>query len=308
MPRGHLQFRAVSAEGGKMPKSVDENHRAQSAMTQSQYITVNGLRLHYLEHGDRAKPPLICLHGLSGNAHSFDGLAARLTEYRRVIVLDVRGRGDSGWGPPGDYNTTVYTNDLAGLIDALGLSRVALIGTSMGGAIAMMYAGGYPDRVERLVLNDIGPEVDPAGAARITAYMIAAPVNFATLTDVAAYYRDNYPALRETPQNELLEFVKWSVRPAAGGGYEWKLDPAVRNIPRSGTAARLMDMWVPYARISAPVLAVRGAESDILSRATTTRMRTVQRRTTVVEIPGVGHAPSLLEPEALTAIKEFLAT
>jgi len=170
-----------------------------------------------------------------------------------------------------------------------------------------MYAGGYPERVERLVLNDIGPEVDPLGAARISTYMIAAPTSFATLADVAAYYRENYPALREAPQAALLEFVQWAVRPSAAGGLEWKLDPKVRNIPRSGTAARIMDMWLPYARISAPVLVLRGADSDILSRATTARMRTVQRRTTVVEIAGVGHAPSLLEPEALRAIKEFLA-
>jgi len=276
-------------------------------MTTSQFVSVNGLRLHYLDHGDRAKPPLICLHGLSGNAHSFDGLAPHLTAHRRVIAVDVRGRGDSEWGPPGDYNATVYTSDLAALIDALGLPRVSLIGTSMGGSIAMMYAGGYPEQVERLVLNDIGPEIDPAGVVRITDYMIAAPTSFATLAGVAAYYRENYPALREAPQDALLEFVKWAVRPNAAGAYEWKLDPAVRNIPRSGTAARAMDMWVPYARIIAPVLVVRGAESDILSHATTERMRTVQRRTTVVEIPGVGHAPSLLEPEALAAIKRFLA-
>jgi pimeloyl-ACP methyl ester carboxylesterase len=223
-----------------------------------------------------------------------------------MIALDVRGRGDSAWGPPGDYNATVYTSDLALLIDALGLARVALIGTSMGGSIAMMYAGGYPDRVERLVLNDIGPEIDSAGVARITDYMTAAPATFASLADVAAYYRENYPALREAPDSELLEFVKWAVRPTASG-LEWKLDPAVRNIPRSGTAARVMDMWVPYARIMAPVLVVRGAESDLLSRATTERMRVVQRRTTVVEVPGVGHAPSLVEPEALGAIKKFLA-
>jgi pimeloyl-ACP methyl ester carboxylesterase len=275
-------------------------------MASSQFVSVNGLRLHYLDHGDRAQPPLICLHGLSGNAHRFDGLAAHLAADWRMIALDVRGRGDSAWGPPGDYNATVYTSDLALLIDALGLARVALIGTSMGGSIAMMYAGGYPDRVERLVLNDIGPEIDSAGVARITDYMTAAPANFASLADVAAYYRENYPALREAPDAELLEFVKWAVWPTASG-FEWKLDPAVRNIPRSGTAARVMDMWVPYARIMAPVLVVRGAESDLLSRATTERMRVVQRRTTVVEVPGVGHAPSLVEPEALGAIKKFLA-
>jgi pimeloyl-ACP methyl ester carboxylesterase len=276
-------------------------------MTASRFVSVNGLQLHYLEHGDPAHPVLLCLHGLSGNAHSFDGLAVHLAAAWRVIALDVRGRGDSAWGLPADYNTTVYTSDLAGLIETLGFARVALLGTSMGGTIAMLYAGGYPERVERLVLNDIGPEVDPDGVARITDYMTTAPASFANLGEVAAYYRQNYPALRVAPQDELLEFVKWAVRPAPAGGFEWKLDPAIRNLRRSGSAARPMDMWVPYARILAPVLVVRGAESDILSRATTARMRVVQRRTTVVEVPGAGHAPSLLEPVALAALKEFLA-
>ncbi|MGH7842044.1 MAG: alpha/beta fold hydrolase [Candidatus Binataceae bacterium] len=276
-------------------------------MASSQFVSLNGLRLHYLDHGDRAQPPLICLHGLSGNAHNFDALAPHLAAHWRLLALDLRGRGDSAWGPPADYNATVYTSDLAMLVEALGLARVALIGTSMGGTVATMYAGGYPERVERLILNDVGPEIDPAGVARIIEYMIAAPASFATLADVAAFYRENYPALRKAPDDELLEFVKWAVRPTAAGGFEWKLDPAVRNVPRRGVAARTMDMWVPYARIIAPVLVLRGAESDILSRATTARMRVVHRRTTVVEVPGVGHAPSLLEPEALGAIKEFLA-
>jgi esterase len=273
----------------------------------SKFVAVNGLKLHYLDFGNTAAPPLICLHGLSGNAHSFDRLAPRLAADWHVIALDVRGRGDSAWGPSGDYNLPIYTSDLAALIDTLALPSVALIGTSMGGVIAMMYAGGYPGRVERLILNDVGPEVDPAGLGRITGYMTSAPTSFATLADVATYYRDNYPALESAPEDELLDFIQWAVRPAEGGGLVWKLDPAIRIIPRSGTAARTMDLWMPYARIATPVLVLRGADSDVLARATTARMRVVQRQTTVVEIPGVGHAPSLLEPEALAAIKEFLA-
>jgi pimeloyl-ACP methyl ester carboxylesterase len=223
------------------------------------------------------------------------------------MAVDVRGRGDSAWGPPGDYNHQVYVNDLVGMLDTLEVSRVTLIGTSMGGIISMMFAGGYPERVERLLLNDIGPEIDPAGLGRIITYITSSPSSFATTADVAQYYRDNYPALAQVPEQDLIDFVKWSVRPEPDGRLVWKLDPAIRNIPRTGTAARAMDLWVPYARIAAPVLVLRGAESDILSRATADRMRVVQPRTRVVEVPGVGHAPSLTEPEALAAIKQFLA-
>ena len=276
-------------------------------MPSSEFVNVNGLRLHCLDFGNREKPPLVCIHGLSDNAHNFDGLAPHLADDWHVMALDVRGRGDSQWGPSGEYNAPVYVSDLVAMLDALGISRVALIGTSMGGIIAMMFAGGYPDRVDRLALNDIGPEADPAGLGRITAYMTSSPSSFGDLEEVMAYYRENYPPLRQTPDDVLRDFVKWSVRPGPDRRFAWKLDPAVRNVPRTGSAARPMDLWLPYARITAPVLAIRGAESDILAHATTAQMRVVQRRTTVVEVPGVGHAPSLMEPAALAAIKEFFA-
>jgi esterase len=273
----------------------------------SQFITINGLRLHYLDFGNSDKPPLICIHGLGGNAHNFDALAAHLMPDYHVISIDVRGRGDSQWGPPDEYNQPNYCSDLALLIDQLQFPRTTLIGTSMGGAIGMLYAGGYPDRVERLVLNDIGPEVNPAGINRITAYVTTAPAAFDTLADVAAYYRENYPAMRQMTEQGLLEFVKWAVMPDGKGKLRWKMDPAIRNAPRSGSSARPLDMWVPYARITVPVLVVRGADSDILARATAERMRAVlPQLTSVVEVPGVGHAPSLLEPAALKAIKQFL--
>jgi pimeloyl-ACP methyl ester carboxylesterase len=114
--------------------------------------------------------------------------------------------------------------------------------------------------------------------------------------------------MRQMPAQELLEFVKWAVKPGENHRLRWKIDPAIRAVPRGGSSARPLDMWVPYARITAPVLVIRGADSDILAPATADRMRTVlPGLTTVVEVPGIGHAPSLLEPEALSAIKRFLA-
>jgi pimeloyl-ACP methyl ester carboxylesterase len=274
-------------------------------MASDQFVNANGLRLHYLDYGSPEKPALVCIHGLSGNAHNFDGLAPQLLSGYHVISIDVRGRGDSQWGPAGDYNPPAYVTDLTMTLDALGFQRVTLIGTSMGGLISMMFAGGYPERVERLVLNDVGPEVDPAGIKRITDYMTTSPADFAAMSYVVTYYRENYPPLRQVPERELTEFVKWSVKPGADGRLVWKMDPSIRSVPR-GSAARPIDMWVPYARITAPVLVVRGAESDILSRATVDHMMTVLPKTKAVEVPGVGHAPSLLEEPALAAIKQFL--
>ena len=274
-------------------------------MPSNEFVNANGLRLHYLDFGNHAKPPLICIHGLSGNAHNFDQLAPHLSDSWHVMALDVRGRGDSEWGPSGDYNAPVYVSDLVAMLDALRIQRVALIGTSMGGIISMIFAGGYPDRVDRIVLNDVGPAIEPAGLGRITDYITSSPQSFAAIEEVVTYYRENYPPMRQMPADELRDFVQWAVRPGPEGRLVWKLDPAVRNIPRTGSASRPLDLWVPYARIAVPVLAIRGAESDILSRATLNQMQMVQRQTTIVEVPGVGHAPSLNEPEALAAIKEF---
>ncbi len=272
----------------------------------SVFYQANGLKLHYLDFGNAGAPALACIHGLSGNAHNFDGLAPHLASRHHVISIDVRGRGDSAWGPPGEYNPVAYVKDLGALLTTLGIARVSLIGTSMGGIISMIFAGGYPERVERLVLNDIGPEINPAGLKRITDYFTAAPNEFADLDAVAAYYRENYPFLRDTPQAELIEFVRWAVKPDGRGKLIWKIDPAVRNAPRTGSEARPMDLWVPFARIAAPILVIRGAESDILSAETAARMGRVMRGTRVAEIPGVGHAPTLTEPESLAALRDFL--
>lgn len=276
-------------------------------MPTSNFVTVNGLKLHFLDYGDPGKPVLVCVHGLSGNAHNFDALVPHLSSDYHVLSVDVRGRGDSQWGPPMEYTTPVYANDLAGMLDALEIERVSLIGTSMGGVISMVVAGSEPNRVERLVLNDIGPEIDPAGANRITSYMTAPTTDFADMDEVAKYYRENYPALREIPQRELIEFAKWSVKPTADGKLTWKMDPAVRTMRRRGNSASFMDLWVPYVRITAKVLIVRGTESDILSPAIADRMRKVLPGVEMVEVPGVGHAPSLLEPAALSAVTKFLA-
>lgn len=276
-------------------------------MPEDKFQNAGGARMHYLDFGGSSKPALVCIHGLTGNAHHFDALAPHLTSGYRVIAIDVRGRGDSEWGPPLDYNPQVYVGDLKAFLEGLGIARATLVGTSMGGIISMMFAAGYPEAVERIVLNDIGPEVAPAGLQRIVAYVGEAPQRFDDLAGVAAYYRETYPPASKLSDDELIEWVRWSVKPAEGGGLTWKMDPAIRRPQRGGSAARPIDLWLHYTRVLAPILIVRGAESDILSPDTAARMLKVQRGARMAEVPGVGHAPSLVEPEALAAIRDFLA-
>lgn len=274
-------------------------------MPADKFVKVNGLDLHYLDFGGDGAL-LVFIHGLSGNAHNFDPVAPRYVRKYHALSIDVRGRGDSQWGPPTEYLAQNYASDLAGIVDSLGASRVTLVGTSMGGIISIMYAGGWPDRVQRVVLNDIGPEIDPAGVARISNYVGEARDRFKEIGEVAEFYRSNYPAMARMPEAELREAVKWSVKPASDGLLTWKMDPAIRRPLRGGASQQRLDLWVPYTRIACPLLIVRGAESDILARATAERMRQVHHDAKVVEVTGVGHAPSLTEPEAIRAMDEFL--
>ena len=274
-------------------------------MAADKFVNANGLRLHYIDYGKDGAPWVVCVHGLSGNAHNFDALSPILASKYHVISVDVRGRGDSQWGPPTEYINQNYVTDLAKMLEELGVARASLIGTSMGGMISMIYAGGWPERVERLVINDIGPEIDPVGAARIAGYVGEAPERFKDIGEVVQYYKKNYPPMAKLEDGVVAEQVKWSVKPGADGGLAWKMDPNVRRPLRGGTAQQRFDLWVPYARIACPTLIVRGADSDILDRGTANRMCKVLKRAKAVEVPGVGHAPSLMEAEALAAIKEL---
>jgi esterase len=274
-------------------------------MASDRFVNANGLRLHYIDYGNDGAPWVVCVHGLTGNAHNFDALAPHLAAKYHVISVDVRGRGDSNWGPPTEYLNQNYVTDLAKMLEGLGVARASLIGTSMGGIISMMYAGGWPERVERLVINDIGPEIDPAGAARIASYVGEAPERFKDIGEVVKYYKENYPPMAKLADSVVADQVKWSVKPGTAGALGWKMDPNIRRPLRGSTAQQRFDLWVPYARIACPTLIVRGADSDVLDRGTASRMCKVLKRAKVVEVPGVGHAPSLTEAEALGTIKEF---
>jgi pimeloyl-ACP methyl ester carboxylesterase len=275
-------------------------------MASGKFITVRGITLHYLDFGNPRKPPLICLHGLTGNAHNFDNIAPILTPHYHLMSLDIRGRGDSEWGPPGEYDIPHYVFDLKEMIDQLGLDRVTLIGTSMGGIISILLASAYPKRVERLVINDIGPEANPAGLRRIAEYVGQAPTEFDTLDEVTGYYREHYAPLASADQGTIAEWIKGSIRATVRGTLMWKMDPSVRiELLRSGSR-NISDLWIPYARISQPTLIIRGSESDLLSRRTVARMCGLSRATRSVEVPGVGHAPLLSEPAARAALIDFL--
>lgn len=274
--------------------------------TRDIYVMANGLRHHLLARGKQGAPIVMMLHGLTQQAHVFDAVASRLAKRFHVYCLDVRGRGESDWGPPDEYRLDVYVRDLEALREALGIERFALVGTSMGGLISMYYAPRHPDHVRAVVLNDVGPDIAPAGLQRIMTMLTSAPHAFTDLKAVARYYREaNAPVLARRSDEEVLEYARWHVRRDDTGLYVWKMDPAIRRPPVAPVPPP-MDPWQAFRSIAAPVLVIRGAESDILDPTTAAKMVAEHRRCSLIEVPGVGHAPALSEPEAYGALERFL--
>ena len=268
------------------------------------FVRVGNLNLHYLEWGQAGAPPVIMVHGLSGNAHAFDNLAPHFLPMYHVIAVDVRGRGDSDWAGDADYSNDAYVADLEGLRQALGFERISLVGTSLGGRISMTYAGAYPDRVERTALNDIGPQIDPRGGDRIAVSTREAVTSFASMDAVLAWHAQLRPGFNLLSDTEQRVTAGHAVKPQSGGGYTWKMDPAVRTDPRRPDPET---SWTLARRIPGPVLLVRGGDSDLLSPETAQQMVREMQDCRMVEVPGVGHAPTLSEPEALNAVKELFA-
>ena len=268
------------------------------------FVKVGDLNLHYLEWGDAGAPPVVMVHGLTGNAHAFDLLAPHFAQRYHVVSVDVRGRGDSDWAADGDYSNDSYVADLEGLRQFLGFERFSLVGTSMGGRISLTYAGAYPDRVERTVLNDIGPEVDPRGGSRIATSSRDAVTTFDTLDQVMAWHRENRVGFSAMSDAQQRAASGHAVKALPEGGYTWKMDPAVRSDPRRPDPEA---SWKLARRISGPVLLVRGGASDLLSPEIAQRMVAEMQDCREVEVPGVGHAPTLLEPEAFGPVMEFFS-
>jgi pimeloyl-ACP methyl ester carboxylesterase len=251
-------------------------------------------------------PTVLCLHGLLRNSRDFEDLAPHLAERYRVIVPDVRGRGCSARDPdPTHYQIPMYLQDLEPLLGGLGADRVAVIGTSMGGLMAMALAASQPARVRCIVLNDVGPEVDPAGLERIRGYAGKASAvkswNEATaqlrLTFGAAWPNLD-PARWET-------LTRRAYRANDAGAIEADADPRIGDVVRSSPDVA-PDLWPLWRAARTPVLALRGALSDILSEATLARMHREKPDLRSVSVPQRGHALLLDEPECLEAIDAFL--
>jgi pimeloyl-ACP methyl ester carboxylesterase len=254
-------------------------------------------------------PALLLMHGLTRNSADFEPLAARLAGRYRLIVPDQRGRGLSANDPdPGNYRPDVYAADMFALLAGLGIERATLIGTSMGGLVATVMAALDPARVQAVVLNDIGPVLEPAGLARIGTYVgDSAPL---ASWDEAARRAEaiNAHAFPEFTHADWLAFARRICREEPSGSIAFAYDPAIALGFEAEDDAAPVDLWPLWQSLGdKPVLVIRGAHSDLLSPATLARMEELHAGPfEAAEVPGRGHAPLLDEPAALAAIEPFL--
>jgi len=272
------------------------------------YTVRDGLRLHYRDYpGASDKPPLLCLPGLTRNARDFADLAERYSPRFRVLALDFRGRAASDYDPvPARYNPMTYAADVIELLDQVGIERAIFIGTSLGGLVTMLIAATAPQRIEAAIINDVGPDVDPAGIDRILSY-VGKDVRFKNWDEAADTIAANQGAKFDRfTHADWVAMAKRNCR-EDNGEIRFDYDMAIAEPFRDAGGAPRVDLWPLFAALGKrPLLVVRGEKSDLLTAETAQKMQTVAPGMKLAVVPGVGHAPELSEPEAVVAIDEFL--
>lgn len=272
----------------------------------------DGLRLYFRDYGDRpaARTPLLCLSGLTRNSSDFHEFALRHAATRRVICLDYRGRGRSAHDPnPMHYEVPVYLDDIQHLLAVTHVRRVIVVGTSLGGIVAMALATAIPTLLAGVILNDIGPDVKEDGRQRIAGYVgqaVEVPDWDAAVAHLRKSYAQAFPVLNDTGWRRIARGT--FAEAPDGKGLSLAYDLNISVALREQAKARLPDLW-PFFRSlrPLPVLALRGALSDILTADTFIRMKREHAGMITVTVPDVGHVPMLDEPAAETAIDAFLA-
>jgi pimeloyl-ACP methyl ester carboxylesterase len=274
----------------------------------------DGVRLHARVY-DPPEPveaalPILCLPGLARNARDFEALAPHLAERRRVIVVEFRGRGESAYAKdPMTYVPLSYVQDVVALLDDRGIHRFATIGTSLGGLVSMILAATHPGRLVGAVLNDVGPELEAAGLARIRDYIGTGGSQPTWIHAARAVAELNAAVYPDYGIHDWLRMTKRTHRLTPEGRIVTDYDKQIAaplRVPHGGEAAA--DLWPAYRALGTiPLLILRGALSDILARTAADRMLAELPSARLVEVPGVGHAPTMDEPEALAAIDAWAA-
>ncbi|MBO9497912.1 MAG: alpha/beta hydrolase [Novosphingobium sp.] len=276
------------------------------------WTSPDGLKLHYRYYpGPAGKLPLLCIPGLTRNARDFEPLAEKLAGKWPMLCVELRGRGESDYAKdPATYMPLTYLADLEALLDQTQIARFVAIGTSLGGVLTMLLAAGGAERIAAAVLNDIGPAIEPEGIERIREY-VGQGRAFPTWMHAARALREQSGSL--FPDYAISDWIAMAKRlmTVSGNGrivfdYDMKIAEPF-NAP-ADPAAPAVDMWPAWRALRGrPLLAVRGALSDILSAKTLKKMAKEVEGCEALTLPRIGHTPTLGEPEAAEAIVRLLA-
>ena len=264
-------------------------------------------RISYLEWGDpKNERVLVCVHGLTRCARDFDALAAAMGDRYRVICPDVAGRGDSDWlVDPMLYQIPQYVADMVTLIARLDVEKLHWVGTSMGALIGMGLAAQAGTPIQKFVINDAGPVVSKVSLERIASYVGLAPVH----KDIEAaekYVRAVSASFGPHNDAEWRFLTEVVVRKNEGGGLRMHYDPKLAEPFRKFMPEGDMELWNLWDAITCPTLVLRGELSDLLTRDTVKKMAERGPKAKVVEIAGVGHAPTLMHADQIKLVRDFL--
>lgn len=268
------------------------------------------LRLHYRDYagGADGRPPILCLPGLTRNVRDYEGLAERLAPDWRLIAVNFRGRGESGYSKnPASYTPLIYALDVQALIRELGLTSFVSIGTSLGGLVTMAMAAAERDRIKGVVFNDVGPEVETGGIARIRSY-VGRSGNWPTWLHAARALADvNRQVFPGYKIDDWLAMAKRLYRLSSGGRIVIDYDTRIAEPIRAAADEPAPDLWPMIEPLKGvPALILRGELSDVLAPATVERMVAALPGAESVTVPRVGHTPTLDEPEAAAAVDRLL--
>jgi pimeloyl-ACP methyl ester carboxylesterase len=265
-----------------------------TAQPADRFVTVNGLRIHYLEWGAANKQPLILLHGIGRVAHTFDHLAGHFSAKYRVIAVDMRGHGDSDWDPKANYLVEDYVKDIEGLATELKLRNIVIWGNSTGGRVAQVFAALQPDLVAAVIAEDVGPERPREIADGMNNRLRQEDERGWESED--ALFNELRTANPRTAEEILRAYVRYGSKRRADGRVMWKRDPKIGNgfVPT--------ELWRFVRQIKAPIIYLLGGRSTIVPAATQEELRKTLPQIEIVTLPGLGHYPSEENPKDFIAI------
>lgn len=277
-----------------------------AASPEDRFANINGLRLHYLDWGGPSENFLLLLHGISGNAHSWDDFAGRVCDDFRVFSLDQRGHGDSEHAREG-YPVAAFASDIFGLTMALGIEQFDLVGASLGARNAMPYAAEHSASLKHLVFVDFGPEIERAGARNVMAGVGGQrPLGFRNREEARGYFLQRNPA---SSSESIEHSINHSLRLNWADKLVWKHDPELLWITGSAGAREVPFLWESCAKITCPTLIMRGETSNILGRATMEKMVVTIPNARAIEIAGAGHSIHLDQPDEFErTVRDFLTS